>query len=80
MTSSLESSAVINPQALVLFFELQQQLHLSTAQENEPFQLEQSGRITRGIVTGSNQQISLESGLDIQLTGSIGDETQLSAI
>jgi hypothetical protein len=59
---------------------IQQQLHLSTAQENEPFQLEQSGRITRGIVTGSNQQISLESGLDIQLTGSIGDETQLSAI
>ena len=59
---------------------IQQQLDLSTAQENEPFQLEQSGRITRGIVTGSNQQISLESGLDIQLTGSIGDETQLSAI
>ena len=59
---------------------IQQQLDLSTVQENEPFQLEQSGRITRGIVTGSNQQISLESGLDIQLTGSIGDETQLSAI
>ena len=59
---------------------IQQQLDLSTAQETEPFQLEQSGRITRGIVTGSNQQISLESGLDIQLTGTIGNETQLSAI
>ena len=59
---------------------IQQQLDLTTAQETEPFQLEQSGRITRGIVTGSNQQISLESGLDIQLTGTIGDETQLSAI
>lgn len=59
---------------------IQQQLDLRVAQETEPFQLEQSGRITRGIVTGSNQQISLESGLDIQLTGTIGDETQLSAI
>ena len=59
---------------------IQQQLDLRAAQETEPFQLEQSGRITRGIVTGSNQQISLESGLDIQLTGTIGDETQLSAI
>ena len=58
---------------------IQQQLDLRVAQETEPFQLEQSGRITRGIVTGSNQQISLESGLDIQLTGTIGDETQLSA-
>ena len=29
---------------------------------------------------GNNQQVSLESGLDIQLTGTIGDETQLSAI
>lgn len=59
---------------------IQQQLNLSSTQETEPFQLEQSGRITRGIVTGTNQQISLESGLDIQLTGTIGDETQLSAI
>jgi len=59
---------------------IQQQLDLRVAQETEPFQLEQSGRITRGIVTGSNQQISLESGLDIQLTGTIGDETQLLAI
>ena len=60
--------------------EIQQQLNLRRSLKPDPFQLEQSGRITRGIVTGTNQQVSLESGLDIQLTGIVGDETQLSAI
>ena len=60
--------------------DIQQQLNLRRSLKPDPFQLEQSGRITRGIVMGNNQQVSLESGLDIQLTGTIGDETQLSAI
>lgn len=59
---------------------IRQQMGAVTSPIEELFELEQSGRITRGIVTGTNQQLSLESGLDIQLTGSIGEKTQLSAI
>ena len=59
---------------------IRQQIGPVTSPSDELFELEQSGRITRGIVTGTNQQLSLESGLDIQLTGSIGEQTQLSAI
>lgn len=48
---------------------------------SEPeFELNQSGRITRGIISGTNQEASLESGLDIRLQGNISEYTTLSAV
>ena len=48
--------------------------------EQQGYELKQTGRISRGIISGTNQEISLESGLDITLEGNISEETTLKAI
>ncbi|NBW70447.1 MAG: hypothetical protein EBR32_03430, partial [Bacteroidetes bacterium] len=56
------------------------ELWANKTSEQQGYELKQTGRISRGIISGTNQEISLESGLDITLEGNISDETTLKAI
>jgi hypothetical protein len=45
-----------------------------------PFKMEHSGNIFRSVSIGSEQDASMDAGLDLKLSGKIGDKTSVTAI
>ncbi len=63
--------------------QLEEQTELARARPADPFgrsSLQRSGSIRRGIVAGNNRDVTVESGLRMQLAGEIVDGVQVQAV